>query len=388
MKKQLIVVIVVFVVVIGAVIALRLLTPEDAWVCENGEWVRHGNPSADMPESGCGEAAPADSSNQTIAESCADSGGTWLEEYQECENASADWCQEESGGQFEECASACRHDPEAEMCTLQCVPVCGFATSTESAAKGVENATYTLDGQSITLHDGQAIEQSAPGAAAKVTTILFGEPVTGDMDGDGVDDAGVILVRSGGGSGTFYYAAAAIYRGGAYQGTNAILLGDRIAPQSSDIKRYIYTVNYAERESGDAMTVAPSVGVSKYLSYDGEKLVEADRNDDLIRIFTPHPGETISSPLSITGEARGNWYFEASFPVSLVDWDGRIIAEGVASAQGDWMTEDYVPFTAELDFTADTTVSDRGALILKKDNPSGLPENDNSLEVTVYFSKQ
>jgi len=110
---------------------------------------------------------------------------------------------------------------------------------------------------------------------------------------------------------------------------------------------------------------------------------------DLIWLYSPQPEEEIESPLKIQGKARGNWFFEASFPVILTNWDGLIIAEGYATANpsdgGDWMTEDFVPFEAELEFTADTSVSNRGALILKKDNPSGLPENDDALEITVFF---
>ena len=36
---------------------------------------------------------------------------------------------------------------------------------------------------------------------------------------------------------------------------------------------------------------------------------------DRIRVNNPRPNQTISSPLTVTGEARGSWYFEASFPV-------------------------------------------------------------------------
>ena len=67
---------------------------------------------------------------------------------------------------------------------------------------------------------------------------------------------------------------------------------------------------------------------------------------------------------------------------SCRDW--LIIAEGVAQAQSDWMTSDYVPFTATLTF-AKPSYSDRGTLILKKDNPSGLPEHDAALEVPIKF---
>ncbi|KKR14678.1 MAG: hypothetical protein UT42_C0021G0002 [Candidatus Falkowbacteria bacterium GW2011_GWA2_39_24] len=105
---------------------------------------------------------------------------------------------------------------------------------------------------------------------------------------------------------------------------------------------------------------------------------------DLVRLETPQPETIITSPLVIKGEARGTWFFEASFPVVLTDWDGLIIAQGIATAQSNWMTEDYVPFTAELTFDR-PSYGDRGALILQKDNPSGLPEHDDALEITVYF---
>lgn len=109
---------------------------------------------------------------------------------------------------------------------------------------------------------------------------------------------------------------------------------------------------------------------------------------DLIRLTSLMPNDTVSSPLVITGEARGNWYFEASFPLYITDWDGKIIGEGVATAQGDWMTTDFVPFKATLTFnTADISgnYSQRGTLILKKDNPSGLPKHDDALEIPVML---
>ena len=103
---------------------------------------------------------------------------------------------------------------------------------------------------------------------------------------------------------------------------------------------------------------------------------------DLIVLDTPLPQAHVTSPLSISGKARGTWFFEGSFPIILTDWDGKIIAEGYATAKTDWMTEEFVPFTATLEFT---TTSDRGTLILQKDNPSGLPEHDDALEIPVYF---
>ena len=125
----------------------------------------------------------------------------------------------------------------------------------------------------------------------------------------------------------------------------------------------------------------------------GNKAVVEDAGNalekvDLIRLETPRPGQVISSPLTIKGEARGSWFFEASFPIVLTDWDGLIIAQGIATAKSEWMTTEFVPFEAVLNFTVDKNIySNRGSLILRKDNPSGLPEHDDALEIPVVFAQ-
>jgi hypothetical protein len=107
--------------------------------------------------------------------------------------------------------------------------------------------------------------------------------------------------------------------------------------------------------------------------------------DDLIEVTEPLSDAVIFSPLTIIGKARGTWYFEASFPVKLLDADGNELAAVPAQAQGDWMTENYVPFKAELNFGAPITAT--GTLVLEKDNPSGLPENADELRIPVKFGQ-
>ncbi len=117
-------------------------------------------------------------------------------------------------------------------------------------------------------------------------------------------------------------------------------------------------------------------------SYSGGATVNDIRNISIA------PGSEISSPLRITGEARGPWYFEASFPVVLTDGDGLIIAEGHGQAQGEWMTTEFVPFEATLEFVVPANVDAfgrRGSLILKNDNPSGDPARDKAVEIPVRF---
>lgn len=108
-------------------------------------------------------------------------------------------------------------------------------------------------------------------------------------------------------------------------------------------------------------------------------------SDSQVVLDSPREGERIVSPLKVTGRARGTWFFEASFPILLTDWDGRIIAESHVTATDEWMTTDWVPFEGTIEFTPDTSVSSRGALILKKDNPSGDPVHDDARERTVFY---
>ncbi len=104
---------------------------------------------------------------------------------------------------------------------------------------------------------------------------------------------------------------------------------------------------------------------------------------DLLKITSPRANETVTSPLLVKGEARGNWYFEASFPVKLLDGNNQVIAQTPAHAEGDWMTNEFVPFSATLQFETPSTPT--GTLVLKKDNPSGLPQNADELRIPVRF---
>ena len=105
---------------------------------------------------------------------------------------------------------------------------------------------------------------------------------------------------------------------------------------------------------------------------------------DMIIVTTPASGETISSPLKIKGKARGFWFFEASFVIQLRDAKGNLLGQAIATADGDWMTEDFVPFSATLNFSLGT--SDTGTLVFIKDNPSGLPENAAEFRLPVSFN--
>ncbi len=107
--------------------------------------------------------------------------------------------------------------------------------------------------------------------------------------------------------------------------------------------------------------------------------------EDLIQIQNLQANEIITSPLIIKGKARGVWFFEASFPVKLYDDNGELLATAIAQAQADWMTKDFVPFLAEMNF--ENSKTEKGILVFEKDNPSGLPEHYDELRIPVTFAK-
>ena len=343
------------------------------------------------------------------------------------------------------------------------------------------HASYIVEGQEVRLVAGRGEVKSAPGSATKLRTSVWGRPVYGDLDGDGVDDAALFLVQQPGGSGTFYYVAAALNVNGSYRGTNAVLLGDRIAPQNVAIRNGLVVANYADRRPEEPMSAPPSVGKSKYLTLkDGtlaavESLGEAERvlegwvtighevrsfrpclrktdlwllgsstalNEimaayretlphakpytplfmvvagtyaalpaegfgvqyeaaffatQLLRVWprgnctggyivvdSPAAGALVTSPLEVRGEARGSWFFEGDFPLVLTDGRGKVVAKGFCTAKKEWMTDEFVPFEGILEFKKPGS-GDKGMLILKKNNPTGLPEHDDALEIPVLF---
>lgn len=117
----------------------------------------------------------------------------------------------------------------------------------------------------------------------------------------------------------------------------------------------------------------------------GETKMIPFRNEKL-HVITPLPNAPISSPLKIEGEARGTWYFEASFPIRLLDQNGKEIASTPAQAKSNWMRSDFVPFEATLQF--EKPAENVGVLIFEKDNPSGLPEHAEKVSFPIRFSGQ
>lgn len=144
-------------------------------------------------------------------------------------------------------------------------------------ADDYKDAEYVIDGKRIKLENGASEINSAPNSATKIITKYFGNEVRNDLDQDGREDIVFILTQETGGSGIFYYVVAALNKGEGYIGSQALLLGDRIAPQTTELSRNpshknVIVVNYADRAPGEPFTTGPSLGKSIWLKLDPESM--------------------------------------------------------------------------------------------------------------------
>ncbi|MBU0964619.1 Gmad2 immunoglobulin-like domain-containing protein [Patescibacteria group bacterium] len=118
---------------------------------------------------------------------------------------------------------------------------------------------------------------------------------------------------------------------------------------------------------------------------EGETFTENIGNElekiDLITISTPRPNDVLTSPIIITGQARGTWFCEGSFAIQLKDVLGVEIGTAIATSSSDWMTEDFIPFEATLTFTE--PAYGPGNLYLNKSNPSDNIDLSDQLIVPV-----
>ncbi len=108
-----------------------------------------------------------------------------------------------------------------------------------------------------------------------------------------------------------------------------------------------------------------------------EKITYSNATADNIIVNVPFPGAVTGKEFSVLGKARGTWFFEASFPIEVHDKNGVLLAQGIAQAQSEWMTTEFVPFKANI--VIPKMYTGKATLVLKKDNPSGLPEKDASI---------
>ena len=113
----------------------------------------------------------------------------------------------------------------------------------------------------------------------------------------------------------------------------------------------------------------------------GETFTEEINSPLGINVTSPKNNEELKDIITVEGEALGTWFFEAVFPISIEDMNRNTIASSFVTAEENWMTDLPVKFRGAIDVPDD--FSGKAVLILKKDNPSGLPEKDSRVEIPI-----
>lgn len=115
--------------------------------------------------------------------------------------------------------------------------------------------------------------------------------------------------------------------------------------------------------------------------------------EDEFIVFSPKLNYSISSPVEISGKARGSWFFEATFPVEIYDENDNLLGSSFGQfisnpdkKDSTWMTNDFVEFGGEIDFKESNSKS--GYIIFKKDNPSGNLNSEESFKLPVQFFRK
>lgn len=210
------------------------------------------------------------------------------------------------------------------------------------------NATYSVadaPGGSITLKEGKAQVEQAPGSATKFTAQLGEQVANGTLDGKPY--AAAILITSGGGSGTFYNVAAVPNDNGK-PGTGIItLLGDRIKVSSLAIENGAIKVSYLDRKADEPMTADPTVEMNKVLVIQDGKLVEGAT---ILPVTpTPAPGTLEGTYIAWGPAADASALLWELFlgPNGNASWLSNYVGKGTSNATGVWgqTTEKTVALT-------------------------------------------
>lgn len=104
----------------------------------------------------------------------------------------------------------------------------------------------------------------------------FGNEAIGDLNADGRLDKAFLVTENPGGSGTFFYVVVAINKSNGEVLTKPFFIGDRIAPQTTEINSASSTllVNYADRKIDEPMTTQPSIGKTLRLKLNSSNELE------------------------------------------------------------------------------------------------------------------
>ena len=160
--------------------------------------------------------------------------------------------------------------------------ICGAAEQPLSINE-LKNAEYKSKWSAkgkIKLTEGIYKEKVVPDSATDLVIRLSDMMAFGDLNGDGVEDAAVILVSDPGGSGTFYDLAAVINSGGKAKNVASVFLGDRVKIEGLSVRSGKIVVKMLSHRSTDPIC-CPSLEVDENYGLQGDELVQQPHSKSL-----------------------------------------------------------------------------------------------------------
>jgi hypothetical protein len=150
------------------------------------------------------------------------------------------------------------------VCLLPGQPALAISSQQATVPTLVElrNTTYRhldLPDGVVTLTDGRFTD-----AASGITVRMTNFYAIGDLNGDGVADAAVILATETGGSGTFISLVSAVRSEEELQPAGVILLGDRVRIEELSIANGVIRVEYLRQGPNDPMCCPTQATTAHY----------------------------------------------------------------------------------------------------------------------------
>ena len=166
----------------------------------------------------------------------------------------------------------------------------------------LRNAEYRLpllgeENTPIRFEDGEGSIAYGEGATERDYAGIEDDMVAfGDLDGDGIADAAVVVFTSGGGSGTFKYLIAVLDRDGTPEQAARVHLGDRVQVESVTIASGEIVMDMLAHRRSDGLC-CPTLNITRGFALRGDQLVPRQA----LVIESPLPGETVASGVEVQG---------------------------------------------------------------------------------------
>ena len=188
----------------------------------------------------------------------------------------------------------------------------------------LRNAEYRLpllgeENTPIQFEDGEGSIAYGEGATERDYAGIEDDMVAfGDLDGDGIADAAVVVFTSGGGSGTFKYLIAVLDRDGTPVQAARVYLGDRVQVESVTIASGEIVMDMLAHRRSDGLC-CPTLNITRGFALRGDQLVPRQA----LVIESPLPGETVASGVESSRLIRARTRPATAWPT----WSMTLAAE-------------------------------------------------------------